>query len=81
MSEAIKILQIIQNFSPMAAVALALFIILQLINQKKNVNTIKNNHLHELNDTLIRIEKKLDKLDDIQQSLTWLKAKQNIKDN
>lgn len=64
-----EILEILSNFSPVATIALALVIILQLINQKKNVDNIKFNHLHELNDTLVRIEGKLEKLNDIQRGL------------
>jgi len=50
------ILVILQSFSPMAVIALSLFIIYQLVNQKKSVNGMKSNHLHEINVTLNRIE-------------------------
>jgi hypothetical protein len=59
-----ELLTILQNFSPIATVALALFIIYQLIQRKTEVSEIKENHLHglpEMNETLKRLETKSDK--------------------
>ena len=61
------ILNTIAQFSPIATIALALFIIWQLIKNKDIMNEIGDNHLSglpEMKDSLMRMEGKLDKIND-----------------
>ena len=77
-----EVLKILAEFSPLATVALALLIIFQLVKQKagnKNISEIKENHLHEIKDCLLRIENKLNKLDIIETGIEVIKVKLNGK--
>lgn len=69
-----EILNILRDFSPMATVALALVVIFQLVMQRKSVDNLKTNHIHELVDALKRVEEKLDKISD---NMIWVKSRLN----
>lgn len=59
-----ELLSIIQGFSPIAAIALSLVIIYQLVQKDKKIENISDNHLSCLPDmtkTLERLESKSDK--------------------
>jgi hypothetical protein len=53
-----ELLSILQGFSPIATIALSLFIILQLVTNKKNVISIKENHLHGLKELIDKHEER-----------------------
>lgn len=46
---------------------------------QKGVKKIQENDMHEVNETLLRIERKLDKLDAIENCVIWIKARINGK--
>jgi len=82
-----EVLEILKDFSPVATIALALLIILQLVRQtstKKSVDALSNNHLHEVKESLNRIENILtrscDKLDNVTTGIEIIKTKLNNKD-
>ncbi len=68
---------LLYNSSPLSTISLSLIIILMLIKQKRNVDSINNNHLHEITETLKRIEGQLDKLDKIEIGIEIIKSKLN----
>lgn len=49
-----ELLQTLKDFSPMGTLALALFIIFQLVRGKMKMNEITDNHLHEMPELLER---------------------------
>lgn len=54
-----EILEVLKDFSPFATIALALLIIFQLVMQRKTskgVDRLGTNHLHEIKETLLRME-------------------------
>ena len=70
-----EVIMILEKASPMGAIVLSLVVILLQIRQRNGVTELKENHLHELKDTLERIEKKLDKLNDIGIGIAVLNTK------
>lgn len=44
---------------------------------EKELESLKTNHLHTIGETLERIERRLEKLDEISEGIIWLKAKIN----
>ena len=71
------LITLITTSSPLSVIALSLIIILMLIKQKRNVDSINNNHLHEMTETLKRIESQLEKLDKIEIGIEIIKSKLN----
>ncbi len=71
------LITLITDSSPLSVIALSLIIILMLIRQKRNVDNINNNHLHEMTETLKRIEGQLDKLNKIEIGIEIIKSKLN----
>jgi hypothetical protein len=75
---------VLTNATPLGVVALSLFIILQLVWQKRSINSIKDNHLHGVAEALERIENILNRqsetLSDIKTGIEVLKTKLNGRD-
>jgi hypothetical protein len=74
---------ILTQATPLGVVALSLFIILQLITQKRSIDNLKNNHLHSVGESLNRIEDILNRqsetLSDIKTGIEVVKTKLNRK--
>lgn len=73
-------LTLLNNFTPLGIIALALLIIYNLVSSRKEMTEVKENHLHglpEMGDTLKRIEQKLEKLNDIENKLIRIDTKIN----
>jgi hypothetical protein len=75
---------ILTQATPLGVVALSLFIILQLIKQKRSLNDLKNNHLHDVSESLVRIEgiltRQSETLSEIKTGIEVVKAKLNGRD-
>jgi F0F1-type ATP synthase membrane subunit b/b' len=69
------------NTTLLGVVVLSLFIILQLVWQKRSINSIKDNHIHSVAETLERIENILNRqsetLSDIKTGIEVVKTKLN----
>ena len=76
----LQILQILSNFSPLGVIALLGVVIFMLVKAKQEVagkvDVLADNHLHEVNDSLRRIETLLQ---DINTNVIWLRARANGK--
>ena len=59
-----EILTTISQFGPFATIALSLVIIWQMSEKAKKIDNIADNHLHEVLETLKRIESKMDSIDE-----------------
>jgi hypothetical protein len=57
-----NLLTTLNSFTPLGLVGLSLFIIWQMIKNNKDVNLIKNNHLHHIGDDVGILAEKLDRL-------------------
>jgi hypothetical protein len=72
---------ILTQATPLGVVALSLFIILQLIRQRRSINNLRDNHLHSVTDSLNRIEemlnRQLEMLSDIKTGIEVVKTKLN----
>lgn len=61
---------ILTQATPLGVAALSLFIILQLIRQKKEITNLRDNHLHEVKEGLERIEAILNRQTEMLQSIS-----------
>ncbi len=75
---------ILTQATPLGVVALSLFIILQLIRQKRAITNLRDNHLHEVKDGLDRIENILNRQSEMLQNISTgievIKTKLNGRD-
>ncbi|MCL4405228.1 hypothetical protein M1295_01470 [Patescibacteria group bacterium] len=75
---------ILTQATPLGVVALSLFIILQLVRQKKEITNLRDNHLHEVKDGMERIEvilnRQTEMLQNIYTGIEILKIKLNGRD-
>ena len=60
---------ILTQATPLGVVALSLFIILQLIRQKRAITNLRDNHLHDVKEGLERIEAILNRQTEMLQSI------------
>ncbi len=79
-----ELLTILTQATPLGVVALSLFIILQLIRQKRAITNLRDNHLHEVKDGLDRIENILNRQSEMLQNISTgievIKTKLNGRD-
>ena len=75
---------ILTQATPLGVVALSLFIILQLIRQKRAITNLRDNHLHEVKEGMERIENILNRQSDTLQGINTgievIKTKLNGRD-
>jgi len=74
-----ELFKTLNEFTPMGIVAFALLIVYFQLKNKKEVNSIKSNHFPEINESLKRIEDKLEILNDIKTNTEIIKIKLNNK--
>ena len=78
MSDIIFIIELVNTLSPLGLSALLAIIIWMLVKGRKDVTAqvanIGSNHLHEVNDSLQRIEALLRSMND---HVVWIRAKVN----
>jgi len=75
---ALDLLKTLQEFSPLAVIALLSVIILMLVQSKRSVSQdvgdLRDNHVHEIVTALVRIETRLSGMND---HLIWIKSRLN----
>ncbi len=61
---------IVTQATPLGVAAFSLFIILQLIRQKREITNLRDNHLHEVKEGIQRIENALNRQTEILQNIS-----------
>ena len=65
-----ELTEILTQATPLGVAALSLFIILQLIRQKRAITNLRDNHLHEVKEGMQRIENVLNRQTEMLQNIS-----------
>ena len=79
----VELLRVVNEFTPLGIAALALVILLYSISNRKNVNNVRDNHLHEIKELITEVvssnKRQEDMLQKMNDNIIYIKTKQNGK--